>query len=111
MNELRLRELREAKEMLQAQVAAYLQVARTTYARYETGEREMTYNSLIRLADLYGVSVDYLLGRIDDDCVVLSEDEKELVDGFGKLDKRGQSVVLAVLAHETKTAKSVRPRT
>ncbi|MCL2227324.1 MAG: helix-turn-helix domain-containing protein [Oscillospiraceae bacterium] len=100
MASLRLRELREGKKLNQADVAAYLQIARTTYARYETGEREMTYNSLVSLAELFSVSVDYLLGRFDANPVILCEDEAALIDMFRTVDERGQTSINAIVRHE-----------
>lgn len=59
----RLYELRNRKDLNQADVAAVLGVARTTYAMYEQGHREMDYELLLKLADYYKVSLDYLFGR------------------------------------------------
>ena len=56
-----LLELRKAQKKTQQDVANYLSVSRQCYNRYETGARECDYNTLIRLADYFGVSVDYLL--------------------------------------------------
>jgi transcriptional regulator with XRE-family HTH domain len=97
---LRLKELRDSKKMNQADVAEHLQIARTTYARYESGEREMTYDALITLAALFSVSVDYLLGRYDNDSTVLDYTEKNVIDKYRALDKRGQQSVQAILEHE-----------
>ena len=59
----RLFELRTKNNLKQEDVAAVLGVARTTYAMYEQGNREMDYELLLRLADHYKVSLDYLFGR------------------------------------------------
>jgi transcriptional regulator with XRE-family HTH domain len=59
----KLNELRFNHNLTQEDVANVLGVARTTYAMYEQGKREMDYNLLINLADYYKVSIDYLLGR------------------------------------------------
>ena len=58
----RLRNLREDGELLQKDLAAYLGVAQTTYSNYEIGEREVPIPVLIKLANYYHTSVDYLLG-------------------------------------------------
>ena len=98
--ELRFRKLRKERKMTQADVAAYLQIARETYTRHESGEREMTYDSLVRLAELFGVSVDYLLGRCNGHAVMLSDDEALLVDRFRGADERGRKAVLVLAEHE-----------
>ena len=61
----RLRDLREDTDLSQKALAEKLQMHTTTYARYETGERELPLSVAIRLADFYKVSLDYLAGRSD----------------------------------------------
>ena len=58
-----IRTLREERGLSQAQVAAILGVAQNTYSQYETGKIEWTAPVLLRLADYYQVSVDFLLAR------------------------------------------------
>jgi transcriptional regulator with XRE-family HTH domain len=59
----KLSDLRHKHGLKQDEVAEILGVGRTTYAMYEQGNREMDYASLIKLADYYKVSLDYILGR------------------------------------------------
>ena len=59
----RLRDMREDHDMLQKDIAQYLGIAQTQYSRYERGYRDIPTDLLIRLADLYRTSTDYLLGR------------------------------------------------
>ena len=61
----RIRDLREDRDMTQAQVGAALHISQRTYAYYESGQRMIPTSVLSALADLYHVSVDYLLGRTD----------------------------------------------
>ena len=61
----RIRDLREDADLSQKALAEKLQMYTTTYARYETGEREIPLNVAIKLADFYKVSLDYLAGRSD----------------------------------------------
>lgn len=61
----RLKELREKRKLSQVRVAMDLNMNQTSVSRYETGEREADYDTLIAFADYFGVSVDYLLGRTD----------------------------------------------
>ena len=58
-----LRALREDKDIRQKEIAAYLNVSQNTYSQYETGVISLTAEVLIKLADYYNVSCDYLLGR------------------------------------------------
>ncbi len=60
-----IRNLREDNDYRQKDVAAVLNVSQNTYSQYENGIIELTAESLIKLADFYGVSVDYLLGRTE----------------------------------------------
>ena len=60
-----IRALREDNDLTQQQLADYLGVAQNTYSQYETGKIAYTAQVLVKRADLYGVSVDYLLGRTD----------------------------------------------
>ena len=59
----RLRGLRKGKDLNQTQIAAVLRISQRGYSKYETGENDIPTQVLLRLADFYGVSVDYLLGR------------------------------------------------
>lgn len=80
----RLAELRRKHNLTQADVAELLGVHRTTYANYEQGTRAMDHDLLIRLADYYKVSLDYLFERTDIpfDINSYSKDEVELMTGF-----------------------------
>ena len=58
-----LRSIREDRDIRQKDIAEYLHVSQNTYSQYETGVISLTADVLIRLADYYQVSVDYLLDR------------------------------------------------
>ena len=60
----RVRDLREDQDLTQKQIAAILNMQLTVYQRYERGERELPLWAAIKLADFYGVSLDYLVGRV-----------------------------------------------
>ena len=62
---LRIKELREKKGLLQKEVATNLNIGLSTLSQYETGSREPDYNTLVKIAEYFNVSTDYLLG-IDD---------------------------------------------
>lgn len=59
----RIRNLREDADMTQQQIADLLFINRRTYSGYETGARMMPPEVLGQIADLFGTSVDYLMGR------------------------------------------------
>ena len=61
----RIRDLREGRDLTQAQVGAAVHLPQRTYAYYESGQRMIPPEVLCALADLYQVSVDYLLERTD----------------------------------------------
>lgn len=58
-----IRNLREDHDKLQIELAAYLNVKQTTYSKYELGKINIPVEVLIKLADFYEVSLDYLVGR------------------------------------------------
>ncbi|MDE5993457.1 MAG: helix-turn-helix domain-containing protein [Oscillospiraceae bacterium] len=60
---LRIRDMREDKDLTQKQIAEYLMCDQSLYSKYERGEREIPLNHLIKLADYYNVNMDYLVGR------------------------------------------------
>ncbi len=63
---IRLKELRKLRKMTQQRLAIELNMNQNTISRYESGEREADYQTLIRFADFFNVSIDYLLERTDD---------------------------------------------
>ena len=61
----RLRDMREDADLKQKDIAEYLGIQQTVYSRYERGYQTIPLELLIRLADYYHVSLDYLTGRVD----------------------------------------------
>lgn len=61
----RIRDLREDMDLSQTKVAGILGMSQTGYSKYETGENDIPTGVLIRLAQFYGTSIDYLLGQTD----------------------------------------------
>ena len=61
----RIRDLREDRDLTQKQIAEILGMSQTGYSKYETGENDIPTAILIKLADFYGTTTDYLLGRTD----------------------------------------------
>ncbi len=58
-----LRGIREDRDIKQKDIAEYLNVSQNTYSQYETGVISLTAEVLIKLADFYNVSIDFLLDR------------------------------------------------
>ena len=66
---VRIRNLREDMDMTQTELAKILKMSQTGYSKYETGENDIPTSILIKLADHYNVSIDYLLNRTDNPVV------------------------------------------
>lgn len=101
---MRLRELRTEKNLLQKDLAEKLGVDRTTYSKYESGASEPNYETLLKLADIFDVSIDYLLGRDEkgkkpasDEADGLSEEELELIRLYGRASLETQAAALGML--------------
>ena len=62
----RLKDLREDADLNQTQLAKYLGMSQTGYSKYETGENDIPTQILIKLAQYYKTSTDYILGLSDD---------------------------------------------
>ena len=59
---MRLKDLREDADLTQAQIAEFLHIRQSTYSQYENGQRQIPISALIRLAQFYSTSTDYILG-------------------------------------------------
>ena len=62
---MRIKELRRQQHITQLKMAMDLHMSQKTISRYENGEREPGVAELIRIADYFHVSIDYLVGRTD----------------------------------------------
>lgn len=62
---LRIKDLREDNDLTQKEIAKVLMCDQSLYSKYERGEREIPLSLLIKLADCYGTSLDYLTCRTD----------------------------------------------
>ena len=61
-----IRSLREDRDISQKEIAAILGMSQTGYSKYETGENDIPTQILIKLAEYYNTTTDYLLGRTDE---------------------------------------------
>ena len=59
---MKLKELREQKNISQKEIAEFLNVKQNTYSQYETGKRQLPVDVLIKLAKFFNETTDYLLG-------------------------------------------------
>ncbi|MBC1532102.1 helix-turn-helix transcriptional regulator [Listeria seeligeri] len=96
----RLRELRKIERKTQQQMADLLGVSRPAYTAYELGRREPDFETLDKLAHIFGVTVDYLLGRSDSKSLskngfTLKEemDMKKRIDALKKDLKNGDGLL------------------
>ena len=62
---MRIRDLREDRDLTQKEIAEYLHIRQNTYSQYENGQRQIPINFLILLAKYYNTSTDYILGLTD----------------------------------------------
>lgn len=62
---LRIRDMREDNDLTQKQISSIINCDQSLYSKYERGEREIPLALIIKLADYYNTSVDYLIGRTD----------------------------------------------
>ena len=73
----RILELRKEKKLTQEEVSRYLHVSQRTYSHYEVGDRALSIDMLWAIADLYQVSIDYLVNRTDDRKLAQSQKKKK----------------------------------
>lgn len=73
----RILELRKEHKLTQEEVSKYLHVSQRTYSHYEVGDRVPTIEMLWAIADLYQVSIDYLVNRTDDRKFIQSQKNKK----------------------------------
>ena len=62
---LRIRDMREDNDLTQKQISEIIRCDQSLYSKYERGEREIPLNLIIKLADYYNTSIDYIVGRTD----------------------------------------------
>ena len=89
-----LKKIRKEKGVTQDQIAQYLNISRAAYTNIENGKRDPDTNTVLRLADYFGVSVDELLGRITayeaGTLVGLQLDERRILIEYRKLNNTGK---------------------
>ena len=92
---MKLIKLRKDKQLTQEQVANYLNMSQSTYQHYENQRAEPSIETLCKLADLYGVSLDYLVGRqFVNEVGYLTEEQKNVVFAIKKLNDANINKIL-----------------
>lgn len=96
---IRLKELRLAENLTQKALSEELNITQFTYSNYETGYTQPSIETLIKLADYYHVTLDYLVGRqFANDAGYLTDEEKEILKMFRKLDTLRKAKAIAYTA-------------
>lgn len=96
MEVVRLKQLRNEKHLSQKDFAKAMQVSPSTVGMWEQGRNEPSHEMLKHIADYFGVSTDYLLGRNSGSCS-LTKLQKSLLDGFNALNSEGQNLIMSML--------------
>lgn len=92
---MNLKQLRKENKKSQTEVAKLLNITQQTYARYELETSEPTIDTLCKLADYYGVSLDFLVGRTwANEFGYMADNEKMLVTDFRKLNQYNQAKII-----------------
>lgn len=100
---MRIKELRLERGLKSKDVASGIDCSAVTYGRYESSERTVPPEIIIKLAKFYGVTSDYILEIEDSSPKKLSDYEKELLDASRQADKRSKEDVLLLLKSHSKT--------
>lgn len=96
-----LKTLRLEANLTQYQLARKINIGQSTIVGYEKGEREATLTNLIRYADFFNVSIDFLVGRENDfgnivikkEAPQLSAEELEIIENYRKLNPSGKKLI------------------
>ena len=108
---MRIKELREEHRLTQKELAEKIGVAQSNISRWEKEEMEPAAGFVVKLADYFEVSADYLLGRTDDLGAFvpprsdLSQDEQQLLRCFRELPGSSQSLILSMVKSAVDAAK------
>lgn len=105
---MNLKEFRVAKGLTQKAVADYIGCSSVVYSRYETGDREPSIDTLIKIADCFEVVLDDIIGRAKPDTSGLTAFEKALLTAARNADERAQQDALNMLtAHSVESKKEI----
>lgn len=102
---MKLKELRAKRNLTQQQVADHIGCSSVVYSRYENGIRQPSIEVILRLADLFGVTVDALLGRPEERTGTLTDYEMDLLAAARNADDRAREDALQMLISHAVTKK------
>ena len=92
---MELEKLRITHNLTQVEVAERLGLAKMTYHNYETGRNEPNIKTLIKIADFYNITIDYLVGReFANDYGCLNTEEQELLNNFRNMNNQAKIMLL-----------------
>lgn len=94
----RIKELRQSRGMQQKDLGALLNCTRVAISHYETGERDLSSDTICRLCDIFGCTADYLLGRSPVPTAELTPEEESLLLAYRRCDDRARDMVAVALA-------------
>ncbi|MEG0155522.1 MAG: helix-turn-helix domain-containing protein [Lachnospiraceae bacterium] len=109
-----LRELRTLKGLKQSSITTVLNISQSAYSLYELGKREPTFDTLIKIAEFFDVSTDYLLGLSTSTAhsvssrnlkPLFSDEELEVLEYYRALDKTNQRWIVGQMIDLDKKAK------
>lgn len=99
----KIKELRAERNITQKEIADFLKCSPNVYSRYEIGARNPSYEILIRIADFYNVSTDYLFDHKVAEHSSFLDKELELIKLYRKADNRARQDALSILKkHQSK---------
>lgn len=104
----RLKDLREDKDLSQADIANKINTSQSYYAQYENGKRPIPFERVIELADFYYVSIDYIAGRSNTKKNVnltISSSDAVLLRQFNRLTEKQQGIILGRIEQMTEDNK------
>lgn len=95
---LRLKELRESRGIKQSELAKYLNVASNTISTWENNQREPNLETVIKMANFFNVSTDYLLGKsgAETELPLLTKEEASLLRNYRRLKGKAQAALMTV---------------
>lgn len=99
---MKLKEIRKSKHFTQQDIAEKLNCDVTTYARYENGDRNPPLEILIKLSDVFDVSLDYLVGRQNFNESRLTLKERALLSASQNADERATDDAIMILQKHQK---------
>ncbi len=94
---IRLYELRAEKNLSQREMARALRISQATYNNWENEKTQPSIEQLITLADFFGVSVDYLIGRTGEEFFPTLPPQNEILTAYSALDEETKAAVKKLL--------------